>query len=144
MRKWINLLESYHQAHYIDISEDGCAVEGYVVETAAEQLENWLSQRHRLDLPGFASEMRSRYTTIAFLNNINVDDDARGQGLGNQMMEGFIDEASQHGAEAIILMADLAEQQEDGFDLVRWYQGWGFTIIPTSSNDPLMIMEMDR
>ncbi|RYF05831.1 MAG: N-acetyltransferase, partial [Oxalobacteraceae bacterium] len=116
---------------------------GYIVATAAEQLDNWLSVRHRVALPEFAVEMRSRFTTIAFLNNINVDEDARGQGLGNQMMSAFIDRAAEHGAEAIILAADLSEEQSAGFDLVQWYRGWGFEIIPSSSSDPLMIMEMD-
>lgn len=139
MRQWINLFEN-QQPHMIEVSDDQYSMEGYVTDTGSEQIDNWLSYRHHINDKNLVEMIRTRFKKIAFLNNINVEEDARGEGHGNYLMESFIEEATDHNAEAIILLADIAEDQQEGFDLVKWYEGWGFKIIHQSSGGPLMMM----
>jgi ribosomal protein S18 acetylase RimI-like enzyme len=73
------------------------------------------------------------------LKNINVEE--RGRGFGNRLMSEFLDKASEHGAETVLLVADKSEEQAEGFDLVRWYEGFGFRILKQTAVGPLMITE---
>ena len=139
MREWINLVES-QRPHMIEVSDEHYSVEGYVTDTDAEQVDNWLSYRHHINDPALVEMIQSRFKKIAFLNNINVEEEARGEGHGNFLMESFINEAVDYGAEAIFLIADMAEDQQEGFDLIKWYEGWGFEIIHQSSGGPLMML----
>jgi ribosomal protein S18 acetylase RimI-like enzyme len=122
MREFIKIVEGLTQPHMIEVSEESYSIDGYVTDTGAEQVDNWLNYRHHIDDSQLVEMLQTNFTKIAFLNNINVEEDARGQGFGNEMMESFLDEASDYGAEAVLLIADTAEDQAEGFDLVHWYE----------------------
>lgn len=81
-------------------------------------------------------------TPIAYshIENVNVEEDARGQGVGNQLMDRFFEEA--WNAEAILLIADSGEEQLSGFELVRWYEGYDFEVIGMSGDGPVMVRMM--
>jgi ribosomal protein S18 acetylase RimI-like enzyme len=70
---------------------------------------------------------------------MNVDDDSRGQGYGSDLMDQFFSEVGEQAVEAIILFADLSESQEDGFDLVRFYEGYDFEVVKKYPDGVLMI-----
>ena len=53
-------------------------------------------------------------------------------------MSNAIDSAYDNDAEAIILVADTGESNE--FDLVNWYNNYGFEKIGDASGDPIMLL----
>ncbi len=128
--------------HMIEVSDDDYDMEGYVCDTGEEQVDNWLSYRHHINDPKLLDMIQTRFKRVAFLNNLNVAEHARGNGHGNYLLEDFLSEATDQGAEACLLIADINETQNEGFDLVKWYEGYGFKIIhPGTGSGPLMMVE---
>lgn len=128
---------------YIEISTDNaetCCF-GYAVNSLAEQVPNWLSNN---GLPtDLLDHIRDENTTIAFLNSIYVDTNERNDGRGNHLISEFFSVASEVNADYIVLVCGLDEIQDEGFDLIRWYSGHGFTILYTEgSSNPVMINEI--
>ena len=138
IRKWINLFES--SIKEVNVDEDYGSIEGYVVSTTEEQLENWLKYRHNIENNDILENIRSEYSIIAMINNLNVNEDYRNQGYGNNLLGEFIDKCSDLNAEAIILISDTNE--ENSFDLTQWYERNGFNILLHSSSGPLMILDL--
>lgn len=122
----------------IDISTENGTAEGYTVKSHAVQLRNWLENFHIHD-EELISQIRSKYDNIGFLNNINVDQGCQGQGIGTELLTEFEQEARIKMADAILLVADIHETQEQGFDLVRWYKSHKYEILIETSSGPLMI-----
>ena len=71
---------------------------------------------------------------------MSVDEDNRGQGLGNYLVSNAIENAAYNGAEAIVLVSDTGEDNQ--FDLTKWYEGFGFEIHGSASGDPVMVLEL--
>jgi GNAT superfamily N-acetyltransferase len=74
---------------------------------------------------------------IAILKNMFVEEEQRGKGIGNYLLNEFISKATSLNAKCILLESDTGEEQEKGFDLTKWYENKGFTKI-TNGNYPLM------
>lgn len=120
------------------ILEEGSA-SGYVVKTEEEQVENWFI-RHKIDGTGFKKAFEGK--TLAFLNNMYVEEDERGSGVGTDLLSQFIDTASLSGADAIVLICDDDESQAEGFNLRDWYEDWEFEVtelIEDNIDSPVMI-----
>jgi ribosomal protein S18 acetylase RimI-like enzyme len=130
--------EQYKAIFVSDEDEFGSA-EGYVVSSTAEQLDNWAADK------GFSEkniqELRNKFKKISFLKSIFVDEDERNRGIGNEILDKFINEVSFEGAEAILLEADTGEKNH--FNLVEWYEDFGFLIIEREKH-PLMVLEMKK
>lgn len=126
--------------HNIEIMEPYGSAYGYVVDLTEDNFWNMLDDYKVEDDPEVLAALKP-YQSIAVLKNINVDEEARGKGYGNHLMGEFIDEASNRGAEIILLIADKAEAQAEGFNLVQWYEGFGFRILKQTVAGPLMITE---
>lgn len=138
-KKFKNLVESLSNEIYVD-NEGGEAV-GYATETSSEKVDNWINQRHKLNNNDFVKYLRDNYETIAFLNNMNVDESLRGQGHGSDLLDQFIEKAGNELAEAIVLFADTQEEQEEGFYLVSFYESYDFEIVKAYPDGVLMILE---
>ena len=78
---------------------------------------------------------------MGVLRNLYVDEDYRDQGHGNELLEEFMIEAAESGAEAVLLIADDAES--NSFNLIEWYEGYGFEIITKTGSGPLMIFDFE-
>lgn len=117
-------------------SKNRGSLDGYVVDTNTEQLENYLYSFSMKS--GVISDIREKYDRIAIIKNLHVDDDHRGIGLGNKLLSDAIDEAYDNGAEAIIIIADMEESNK--FDIQRWYESFGFEKITNTDSGPLMIL----
>jgi len=130
-RKFIN-----EGTEEISLEEDGATIDG-VVHTDLNRVLNWAEKE------GIEKELIEDYELpVAILKNVYVPEESRGQGLGNQLVENFVEEAADFGADTIILIADLGEIQAEGFSLVDWYKGYGFEIIgEDSGNNPVMVKE---
>lgn len=117
-------------------SKNRGSLDGYVVDTSSEQLENYLYNFSMKT--GVISNIQNKYNRIALIKNLHVDDQYRGAGLGNKLLSDAIDQAYDNGAEAIILIADIHDSNK--FDIQRWYEGYGFEKVTNTSEGPLMIL----
>lgn len=135
----MRLLEIASGYTSINQEDDNGSLEGYVVDTAQPQLKNYLTaQGADSDL---IDSIANKFSRIAIIRNIWVDDDYRNSGIGSSLLESAINEAFAAGAEAIVLVADLNEDNEQlGKSLDAWYQGWGFKTIGKAGNDPIMLL----
>ena len=101
-----------------------------VIHNELSYVENWFSkyfdqENQELIIEKLLS-MDSDPFPIAFLNNVNVEDEYRGQGYGNSIYEYYENWATSNGANYSILVADVDETQQDGFDLNKWYESYEY------------------
>lgn len=139
MREWMKLFEQQAGQHTIEIIEGEASAEGYVVNTNSVQIANWFQFRHKIFDAGVIEHIQSLYSRIAFLNNINVPEEDRNTGQGTDLLNRFESEAAAHGAQAIILLSDEDEDQQEGFDLTAWYVRNDYEELPVRGPLPLMI-----
>jgi ribosomal protein S18 acetylase RimI-like enzyme len=122
----------------ISQSVDGGSLEGYVVDSSQPQLTNYLqSQGTAADI---ISAVKNKYARVAIIRNMLVDEDQRGQGIGNELVSNAINNASDHGAQAIVLVSDTAES--NSMNLTAWYESFGFEQAGIAGGDPVMVMEL--
>ena len=117
---------------------EGGSLEGYVVSTDKPNISNYLQSQGAT--PGLINSIMQRYKTLGLIRNMYVDDDYRGQGIGNDLVSNAIDDAAGDGADAIILVSDTDE--DNSFNLTKWYEGFGFEIIGVAGNNPIMILDL--
>lgn len=122
-----------------DISQDHehGNVDAYVVDTNREQLKNFLSSNGVPET--ITKQYLNKFRRVGIIKNMEVELENRGKGIGKKLFDQVIDQAYDEGAEAIFLIADVGEKNQ--FDLVRWYQSYGFDkIAKTTNSDYLMIL----
>jgi ribosomal protein S18 acetylase RimI-like enzyme len=117
---------------------EGGSLEGYVMSTDKPNINNYLQSQGAT--PELINNITNRYKTLALIRNMYVDDDYRGQGIGNDLVSNAIDDAASNGADAIILVSDTDE--DNPFDLTKWYEGFGFEIVGTAGTNPVMILDL--
>ena len=126
-----------NESNEISIDVEGGNIFG-VVHTDFTYLNNW-GDKQRID----KSILQNIEMPVAIMKNAFVPEEQRGQGIGAQLVEQFINEASDAGASSVILLADLGEIQLEGFDLVKWYEGYGFEIIgKDNAGNPVMELKI--
>jgi len=123
---------------YINQSNEGGNLEGYVVDSDKPQLTNYLSSQGADN--NLINQLKQKYKTIAIIRNMYVDEDQRGQGYGNQLVSDAIDDAAGNHANAIICVADIGE--DNAIDLVKWYENFGFEVVGKAGSDPVMVLEL--
>jgi GNAT superfamily N-acetyltransferase len=79
------------------------------------------------------------YMPISILQNVNIFEESRGKGYGDEALDKFIDKSYEMGAKTILLIADTGEDNK--FNIVEWYKKNGFTQIGLSGVMPIMVME---
>lgn len=125
----LNRINQYH--------EDGASLEGYVVDTDQPQIENYLSGQ------GASAELiqtlKQKYHRVGIVRNMWVDEEIRNHGIGTDMLKDAIGDAFAFGADAIILVADMAES--NAMPLDKWYESFGFVTVGTAAGDPVMVLE---
>jgi GNAT superfamily N-acetyltransferase len=121
----------------ISKTTDGGALEGYVVDTTAPQLKNYLQSQHADQQ--LSSILAKKFNRIGIIRNLYVDEDFRGQGIGNDLMDYAINQAFDNGAESILLISDTSEDNQ--FNLTKWYEGFGFEIVGNAAGDPIMLLD---
>lgn len=109
-----------------------------------KHLENWLYKKdvsetaidrlHKLSQEG-------DFFPIALLDNINVEEEYRGQGYGTQGMQLFHEHAQNEYAETSLLIADIHEKQSVGFQLKKWYKLWGYTPFGKTTENNLVMFK---
>lgn len=128
------------EKYYRDISihhEKG-GMDAYVVDTSMENAENYLKSKGYSEAS--VAEIR-KHKRVCIILGIRVDEEHRGEGIGTELLEEIIENASIYGSEIIILEADTSESND--FDLVEWYEGYEFkTIERERANYPLMLLDL--
>jgi ribosomal protein S18 acetylase RimI-like enzyme len=133
----MKIAELLIEQSYIHQSNEGGNLEGYVVDSSKPQLSNYLlSQGANSNL----IKQLQQYKTIAIIRNMYVDEELRGKGYGNQLVSDAIDDAAENGADAVICVADMSEDNK--IDLIKWYENFGFEVIGKAGLDPVMVLEL--
>jgi ribosomal protein S18 acetylase RimI-like enzyme len=131
-------LEFITEQQSISQHTDNGSLEGYVVFTDKPNISNYLSGQ---GVPyKLINQIIKKYKVVGLIRNIYVDDDSRGQGIGNDLVSNAIDNAADAGAEAIILVSDVSE--ENKFDLTKWYESFGFEVVGSAGGDPIMLLDL--
>ena len=126
LTEWRKFLK---EAQEISIDVDGATIDG-VIHSNIDRLMNWANKE------GVSEEViQNLELPVAIMKNAFVPEEDRGQGIGSQLVEDFISEAK--GAKSIILIADLGQSQAEGFNLVKWYEGYGFEQVGETGDDPV-------
>lgn len=122
------------------LENDGGNIEGYEISSEDENYKNFLLNEIDTKIADKISEFirNANYNNIAIIKNINVEEDYRGQGLGRELLENFID-----GVDIAILISDKYEIQNDGFVLEKFYEGSDFEKVCDGSGGSLMIFPSD-
>ena len=133
----IKLFEEFGNSRQISIDIDAGNVFG-VLHNRRDNFENWIV-KERLDDEArgfFAMFPDKKLLPIAILKNLNVPSTYRGQGVGNDLMSAFLNDASD--AKNVVLIADTAESND--FNIIEWYRGWGFIQIGSAGGNPVMVL----
>lgn len=101
------------------------------------RIENYMEEQRELE--SFRAH-RKEGSAIAVLKTMWVEEDARGQGTGSQLMEEFLELVRDQDIQHIYLVADTYE--DNAFDLVSWYESYGFRKVTSKEHCPLMYMEV--
>lgn len=91
--------------------------------------------RNYIESQGYSIEEENSMG-IAVLKNVWVEEEERGSGIGSELVESFITEAKERDMQVIYLVADTGESNT--FDIVSWYESFGFVKVSPLENYPLM------
>lgn len=100
----------------------------------------WLNQYGDFDIIDEISQYID--LPIGCIKNIKINSEFRNKGFGNKLLNIFIDECIKNDVDNVLLIADLDEEQIDGFDLVKWYKSKDFKIIGYIYDNPIMMLEI--
>ena len=117
---------------------------GYVAEPGDVQITNFFHNRDILGSGPVIDALIRRDQPVAFLCNLEVEEEFRGNGQGASLMDEFMDEAALQDANLIFLVCDNSESQVDGFNLQAWYESLGFQVLMLegqNSTFPLMVYD---
>lgn len=79
-----------------------------------------------------------RFEKIGFLGSIHVEKEARGTGVGRELMTEFQDNIASK-TEVDFLFARIDNPQQEGFDLMEFYEKLGFEPVKYSKGEMLMV-----
>lgn len=122
---------------YINQENEGGSLEGYVVNTDQPNLRNYLKSHGTPK--NLILKIENSCKRIGIIRNLYVNEDLRNKGFGNNLMHNAIDDAYMADAEAVILVADTVES--NNFNLVNWYENYGFETIGYSTSGPVMLLK---
>lgn len=122
------------RSHYMSEVEDYGSYEG-IIHSDINSIKNWFSKRN-MDYDKYLNLLE---LPVAFLNNINIEEEHRGQGYGNILFSKFENECYENDAKCILLESDRDEHQSNGFNLDNWYISLGFEIIGNEGGNSIML-----
>jgi ribosomal protein S18 acetylase RimI-like enzyme len=123
----------------IDVDVENGSLSGYVVDTKKENASNYLIGQGVNE--NLVKYIMGKYGIVGIIKNMEVIPQMRGKGIGTKLLEKAIDKASDHNAEAIILVADIVDSSNK-INLEEWYESFGFKKIGYAGSYPLMILEL--
>lgn len=136
--KHLKLYENFNESLIYDKSFDYGSIQG-IIHFGMNRVNNWLIKRKLL--PSDYEENIN--LPMAFLNNINVNEEYRGNNYVFEMYDDFEDWCIENGCYTIILESDSGESQLEGFDLDSWYKSLGFYEIGVSGDNKIFCKNLD-
>lgn len=105
--------------------------EGYITNVSEENFWNYVEDNLQFDeIEKLKKWVKNKkITELAVLKNLWVDEEDRGKGIGNDLLDEFL---NTHCGDNIpvFLVCDTFQDQEKGFDLEEWYKKWEFETLP--------------
>jgi hypothetical protein len=126
----------------IQINTDNGSAFGYVADRNEPNIQNYLSN-HTAHASTITKLLNQRFEKVALLRNMHVDEGCRLQGEGTELMLQFMESARMAGADILMLVCDSDEDQIEGFDLTRFYEGFEMARSIQTSSGPLMFTDED-
>lgn len=123
----------------IDCSfSDACAsIEGYVCdlddETWSDYLDDMGMRCQMIDAIAVAP-----CSKVGVIKNLNVEAVFRNEGHGTRLLADLLETFDWHGAEIMILFADMEEANE--ISLTEWYEGFDFVRVDRDEAAPCMMI----
>lgn len=106
---------------------ENAIIEGYVVSLEKDNFKNWISEYgDPKNILNFLEE--NGVKNVAVLKNVYVPEENRNKGIGDELLECFIEEAFESSAQVIFLEVDTGES--NNFSLNNWYSDYGFEFLP--------------
>lgn len=138
--KYIKEIFDFNKKDSIFLSkiEDYGSYEG-IIHSNLQKIKNWFLNRN-IDYNKYIDNIQ---IPVAFLNNINVDEDFRGHGYGNELYLDFEEKCYDNDVNMIILESDNGEEQKHGFILDNWYESFEFEIIGNESENSIMMKKLE-
>jgi ribosomal protein S18 acetylase RimI-like enzyme len=128
------LLRENIESTHIEIDEEYGYCVGNVHDDISK-ISNWFSFR-KIDFKKYEKFLRK---PTGFLNNIYVDIDKKGMGYGNKLYSQFEEQCYSNDAQCIVLECDTGNEQNEGFDLKKWYESFDYEVIGIERGYPIMI-----
>jgi hypothetical protein len=140
--KNIKTFESFFNedtSQYFELDNNGGSIQG-IIHRDRIKIDNWFSKR------GLDSRNYDNYIAIpiAFLNNINTNEDVRNSGYGTELYNEFENFCIDNGVKSIILESDSGESQQSGFILDDWYTKIGFELIDAPNGNSIMYKKLEE
>jgi N-acetylglutamate synthase-like GNAT family acetyltransferase len=105
---------------------------GFIVASGNLRISEYLqpATEHAVAI---ANSLRTEHSKVAVLETVRISDERRrGQGFGQQILDEFMARCRAEDVSALLLVADIEEEQRPGFRLDAWYARNGFTaVLPT-------------
>lgn len=124
----------------VGIYLDGGSIEGHVsTHGNTKNLFNYLQEQvGSADMTALEILMAldGAKEPVAVVKFLSVEENSRGKGLGNQLMQDFFERSN---ASSMVLLCDAHQEQADGFLLERFYEGFDFERVIETPSGPLMI-----
>ncbi len=139
-RKHSDIRLSARDVNYQSIYEEneGGSLEGYVVNSDAVNIFYFFeAYTDKAKATQLYKQIKNSFKTVCIIKNINVDEEFRGKGFGSKLLNNVFE---LYDADAYLLMADTYEEQHEGFDLIKFYEAFGFKKLMDTSFGQLMIL----
>lgn len=86
-------------------------------------------------------QLAKTYRRVSLIDVIKIKKEFRGMGYGKKLIDIMINKSKEFDSQAVILMADLLENNT--FDLINWYKKRGFDLYGGETKRlPIMIKEL--
>jgi len=108
-----------------------------VIHKDKQRILNW-AEKERIS-PEAINIISKLQTPMAILKNINVEEEARNQGTGTDLLQQFLDKAYNM---PILLISD--ESEDNAFGLTDWYTKYGFEHVGESGGHPVLLRKADE
>lgn len=102
--------------------------------TTEDTLTQWIKERGEIEF--------NTSFPVGILKHIEIYDDYREEGNGNELYFNFEDMCIKEGLHHIILECDNTIDQFGGFTLSNWFENLGYTTIGRSNNNLIMYKQL--
>lgn len=127
---------------FINIENEKNEVVGKITYTIFDEssIPDWLTEDETVDRLIEKLDKGNLLFPAITLDNISVKKEFRNLGYGNTGMNEFCNQFYNYAT--IWLQANINDRDMNKFDLVSWYEGYGFKVVgETGEGNPIMLLQ---